>query len=99
MHRHSRTKSAEISVDLDAEQVTIEVRDHGRGIPPNVIGQIEAETSKLGVGLAGMRERIHELGGKFAVSSDERGTMIYASIPLGAEHHSAMHVGAEQSAD
>jgi PAS domain S-box-containing protein len=96
VHRHSRTKSAEISVDLDAEQVTIEVRDHGRGIPPHVIRQIEAETSKLGVGLAGMRERIHELGGRFAVSSDERGTMVYASIPLGAERPSPLPIDAEQ---
>jgi PAS domain S-box-containing protein len=99
VHRHSRTKSAEISVDVDAEQVTIEVRDHGRGMPPDVIKQIEAETSKLGVGLAGMRERIHELGGRFAVSSDEHGTLIYASIPLGAERSSPLRIGAEQIAD
>jgi len=99
VHRHSRTKSAEISVDVDAEQVTLEVRDHGRGIPPQVIKQIEAETSRLGVGLAGMRERIHELGGRFAVSSDEHGTLVYASIPLGAEHLSPLHIGAEQIAD
>jgi signal transduction histidine kinase len=96
VHRHSRTKSAEISVDVDAEQVTIEVRDHGRGIPPHVIKQIEAETSRLGVGLAGMRERIHELGGRFAVSSDEHGTLVYASIPLGAERLSPLNLGAEQ---
>jgi PAS domain S-box-containing protein len=96
VHRHSRTKSAEISVDVDAEQVTIEVRDHGRGMPPDVIKQIEAETSKLGVGLAGMRERIHELGGRFAVSSDEHGTLVYASIPLGAERLSPLNLGAEQ---
>lgn len=99
VHRHSRTKSAEISVDVDAEQVTIEVRDHGRGMPPHVIRQIEAETSKLGVGLAGMRERIHELGGRFAVSSDEQGTTVYASIPLGAEQPSPLRIGAEQIAD
>jgi PAS domain S-box-containing protein len=82
VHRHSRAKSAEISVDVDAEQVTIEVRDHGRGMPPHIIRQIEAETSKLGVGLAGMRERIHELGGRFAVLSDEHGTTVRATIPL-----------------
>jgi len=99
VHRHSRTKSAEISVEVDAEQVTIEVRDHGRGMPPHVVKQIEAETSKLGVGLAGMRERIHELGGRFAVSADEHGTIVYASIPLGAEHPSPLRVGAEQIAD
>jgi PAS domain S-box-containing protein len=85
VHRHSRAKSAEISLDVDAEQVTIEVRDHGRGMPPHIIRQIEAETSKLGVGLAGMRERIHELGGVFAVSSDQHGTTVRATIPLGID--------------
>ena len=99
VHRHSRTKSAEISVDVDAEEVTMEVRDHGRGIPPHVITQIENETSKLGVGLAGMRERIHELGGRFAVTSDVHGTTVYASIPLAMEHPSQMRIGSEQVAN
>jgi len=98
VHRHSRAKSAEISVDVDAEQVTIEVRDHGRGMPPDVIRQIEAETSKLGVGLAGMRERIHELGGRFVVSSSDRGTTIQASIPLGIDHPTPLRIGTEHIA-
>jgi len=95
VHRHSRAKSAQISVDLDAEQVTIEIRDHGRGMPPDIIRQIEAETSKLGVGLAGMRERIHELGGRFVVSSNDRGTTVQASIPLGVDHGSQVRIGTE----
>jgi PAS domain S-box-containing protein len=95
VHRHSRAKSAEISVDADAEQVTIEIRDHGRGMPPHIIRQIEAETSKLGVGLAGMRERIHELGGRFVVSSNDRGTTVQASIPLGVDHPAPVRVGTE----
>ena len=92
---HSRAKSAEISLDVDAEQVTIEIRDHGRGMPPHIIRQIEAETSKLGVGLAGMRERIHELGGKFVVSSSDRGTTVHASIPLGIERPTPLRLGTE----
>ena len=95
VHRHSRAKSAEISVDVDAEQVTIEIRDHGRGMPPHIIRQVEAETSKLGVGLAGMRERIHELGGRFVVSSNAGGTTVQASIPLGIDHGLQVQVGTE----
>jgi PAS domain S-box-containing protein len=95
VHRHSRAKSAEISVDLDAEQVTIEIRDHGRGMPAHIIRQIEAETSKLGVGLAGMRERIHELGGRFVVSSNDRGTTVQASIPLGIDHPTPVRIDTE----
>jgi PAS domain S-box-containing protein len=95
VHRHSRAKSAEISVDVDAEQVTIEVRDHGRGMPSHIIRQIEAETSKLGVGLAGMRERVHELGGRFVVSSNASGTTVQATIPLGGDHVAPVRLGTE----
>jgi signal transduction histidine kinase len=95
VHRHSRAKSAEISVDLDAEHVTIEIRDHGRGMPPHIIRQIEAETSKLGVGLAGMRERIHELGGRFVVSSNNSGTTVQVNIPLGIDHPAPVRIGTE----
>lgn len=84
VHRHSRAHSAEIKVETDAEQISIEVRDHGRGMPEHVLQQIRAESTKLGVGLAGMRERIHELGGVFEVTSDEQGTAVRASVPLSA---------------
>jgi PAS domain S-box-containing protein len=95
VHRHSRAKSAEIRVDVDAEHVTIEIRDHGRGMPPHIIRQIEAEPSKLGVGLAGMRERIHELEGRFAVSSNNRGTTVQATIPLGIDHSTPVRIDTE----
>jgi signal transduction histidine kinase len=64
-------------------------------MPPHIIRQIEAETSKLGVGLAGMRERIHELGGRFVVSSNNRGTCVQASIPLGIDHPTPMRIDTE----
>jgi PAS domain S-box-containing protein len=83
VHRHSRAPSAEIKVEADAEQVSIEVRDHGRGIPAYVLRHMDGEGAKLGVGLAGMRERIHELGGEFEVLSDEQGTTVRARVPLG----------------
>ena len=81
VHRHSRASSAEIKVETDAEHIAIEIQDHGRGMPSHVLEQVE-DGAKLGVGLAGMRERIHELGGTFEVSSDEGGTTIRASVPL-----------------
>lgn len=82
VHRHSRAASAEIKVEADAEQITIDICDHGCGMPSHVLRQIREEGSKLGVGLAGMRERIHELGGDFEVTSDANGTTVRASVPL-----------------
>ena len=82
VHRHSKTSAAEIKVDSDAEQISIEVCDHGKGMPEHILEQIRGEGTKLGVGLAGMRERIHELGGTFDVTSDENGTVVRATVPL-----------------
>ncbi|HEY4053669.1 MAG TPA: ATP-binding protein, partial [Terriglobales bacterium] len=82
VHRHSQAASAEIKVESDAEQITIEIVDHGRGMPTRVLQQLQGDGIKLGVGLAGMRERVHELGGRFEVASNQSGTTIRASVPL-----------------
>jgi signal transduction histidine kinase len=84
VHRHSRATSAEIKVESDAEQITMEVRDHGDGMPSRVLQQLQGDGTKLGVGLAGMRERVHELGGSFDVDSDGHGTTVRARVPLTA---------------
>jgi PAS domain S-box-containing protein len=99
VHRHSRATSAEIKVEVDAEQVTIEVRDYGCGVPKHILQQLAGEGSQLGVGLAGMRERIHELGGAFEVTSDESGTAIRATIPLAmGEEGVPLRASAERTA-
>ena len=36
----------------------------------------------LGVGIAGMRERAHQLGGQVKIGSSDRGTTITAILPL-----------------
>jgi len=82
VHRHSHATSAEIKVETDAEEISVEVCDHGRGMPRHVLEEIRGEGTKLGVGLAGMRERVHELGGVFEVTSDDHGTTVRASVPL-----------------
>ena len=38
--------------------------------------------SDVGVGIAGMRERLKELGGRLEIESDSTGTLLNASIPL-----------------
>jgi signal transduction histidine kinase len=37
--------------------------------------------AEVGVGIAGMRERLKELGGKLEFQSDSTGTLLMASIP------------------
>lgn len=88
VHRHSQAKTAEIKVEVDAEEISLEVSDHGRGMPEQVLRQLRGDGTKLGVGLAGMRERIHELGGTFDVASDKNGTTIRAAVPLSIREQS-----------
>jgi PAS domain S-box-containing protein len=81
VHRHSRSASAEIRLKTDAEWVTLRITDHGRGIDPELLRKMRFDGTHTGVGLAGMRERMRELGGKLEISSTADGTIIEASIP------------------
>ena len=82
VHRHSGSKSAEIFLKTGVRQVTLEVRDHGHGIPQPRLQRMQMDGTQTGVGLAGMRERVRELGGTFEIRSDRAGTAICVSIPL-----------------
>ena len=82
IHRHSHSASAEISLSLHAEEIRLWVRDKGRGVAPDVLEGIQTNSSYVGVGLVGLRERLRELGGRLEVRSDSPGTSIIASLPI-----------------
>ena len=60
--------------------MVLEVQDWGRGIPRES-GAPAAE----GVGIAGMRERIQQLGGRLEIDSGAGGTTVRAVLPLPSE--------------
>ena len=73
VHRHSGSDCARIRLERDAEEVRLEIQDNGRGMPNG---------TQAGVGLAGMRERLRQLGGRLEIESDAEGTTVLASLPL-----------------
>lgn len=81
IHRHSKSESAELLFESDSSTVALTVRDHGVGIPPDVLERFRS-SSTSGVGLAGMRERIRELGGTFDVQSTGDGTSVRVVVPI-----------------
>jgi signal transduction histidine kinase len=81
IHRHSKSKSAEVSFDITPEQATLLIADHGVGVPTDVLDRFNISGTS-GVGLAGMRERIRELGGRFEVESNDRGTRVRVTVSL-----------------
>src|SRR6202035_5144230 len=84
VHRHSRATKVHIHFSRQVEQIILDVRDDGCGIPAERLNQLREASAETGVGLAGMRERMNELNGNFELESDEHGTTIRATVPLSA---------------
>ena len=80
VHRHARAETVEVWVTCTEGEVTLEVRDNGRGIPPRVLQKFQAGGA-AGIGLAGMRERMAELGGTLEVESSASGSKVRATLP------------------
>jgi PAS domain S-box-containing protein len=85
IHRHSRSPAANIRLTSDAESVSLEVTDYGCGIPPEQLRRCNGNRAALGVGIAGMHERVRQLGGQLQVSSGEQGTTVEAILPVGGD--------------
>ena len=85
IHRHAQSAAADIQLQLEPRLVRLTVRDRGRGMPPDLLERFRQDGTQSGVGLAGMRERIRELGGKLDISSGDHGTVLSAEIPLDHE--------------
>src|SRR5262249_54462572 len=80
--RHSGSAKATIRLAREDDSVIVEVRDSGRGIPAEKLREIQDATRALGVGIAGMRERMRQLGGTLEVESGEGGTRVRATLPV-----------------
>ena len=84
IHKHSGSPTAEISLRSNHSSVVLEVKDQGKGMPKEILERAGSQSSVVGVGLAGMRERVSEIGGNFQVNSGPQGTRIRVSIPVAA---------------
>jgi PAS domain S-box-containing protein len=81
IHRHSGSGTAAIRIARSENEVRLEVRDAGKGIPAET--QTNVASGKLsGVGLRGMRERLHQMGGQLEVQSNGSGTQVVATLPI-----------------
>jgi PAS domain S-box-containing protein len=81
VHRHSGATHAWVDLSAGDRDVLLHIRDDGTGMPPELVEAVNRANSSLGVGLAGMRERLAQLGGRLIVTSDSTGTTVRATIP------------------
>ena len=77
--RHAQARQIEVEIRYDAQQFRLRVRDDGKGIDPEILG----EQPRPGhFGLHGMRERAKIVGGQLDVWSElDSGTEVELSIP------------------
>ncbi len=81
MLRHSGSHSARIKVATAKGAVSLQVEDDGKGMP-QVNGHAVDDSVPLSVGMAGMRERMRQIGGSVSVESAASGTRVRATVPL-----------------
>jgi signal transduction histidine kinase len=90
--RHSQSPTAGIRLarkkGADGQTIVLTIEDAGRGMP--AIGSVRALIGKIGsrsagVGLASMRERLHQIGGRLEIDSVVGRTVVRALIPIQQE--------------
>jgi PAS domain S-box-containing protein len=82
IHRHSGSVKASIRLALEGTQILLTIGDQGKGMPSEATLEDPKKNRKLGVGIAGMRERVLQLGGQFEVAAGNPGTTIKAVFPI-----------------
>ena len=91
IHRHSGSRTARIKVWRREPDVWVEVEDQGKGIPLEARPEREG-AENVGVGIRGMRERIHQHGGTLEISHgrEGKGTRLAVRLPF-EEASSSQH--------
>jgi signal transduction histidine kinase len=79
IHRHSGSNRAKIRAGIEGEELSLEITDYGHGIP-HEIQSFKNSGNGVGVGLAGIRERLREVDGKLDLSSTGDGTILRVSL-------------------
>ena len=89
IHRHSESSTARIRITSSDGQISVEIEDRGKGIPPEKQSEM-ASTGTPGVGMRGMRERLRQLGGSLDIHSNGKGTLIVARLPVSVSESPAV---------
>ncbi len=82
VHRHSGASKATVNLKVESGQIRLEVADNGGGIAEGHLQRFDSASGNEGVGIAGMRERVHELGGRFDIRSGPTGTTVSVVLPV-----------------
>lgn len=82
IHRHSGGSRATIRMQRTEKEVILDVSDDGHGMDAQSLEKVRREGAVLGVGIAGMKQRLQQLGGRLKIASGSNGTSVTASVPV-----------------
>jgi PAS domain S-box-containing protein len=80
IHRHSGSKTALIRIAREADKISVEVQDRGKGMSKERFAEVQSQV--VGVGIRGMKERARQSHGELTIDSDASGTKITAIFPV-----------------
>jgi len=74
--KHANATKVKVALDQEGQQLTLSIEDNGQGL------DVDNIAFKDTLGILGMRERSHIMGGKFEIKSiSGKGTTIIATVP------------------
>jgi signal transduction histidine kinase len=92
VHRHSEATEVHLALEQGISSeigsiIALTIRDNGKGMPLSIVEASEAgrhlvDVPTIGIGLAGMRERLHQFGGSLQIGSGSQGTTVHVTVPL-----------------
>ncbi|QKS46391.1 GAF domain-containing sensor histidine kinase [Paenibacillus cellulosilyticus] len=84
--KHAGTTSADVTLMITSQEVTLQISDKGKGMPE---GSPKLRGTATSIGLSTMRERAEALGGTISISRRHSGgTAVEVTIPLLASDRS-----------
>jgi len=80
--KHANASKVSIVLEKKSDGLALVLEDNGVGFDPDSIGAATSGSSRGGLGLSGMKERVALLGGTIAIESTSgKGSTIFARIP------------------
>jgi PAS domain S-box-containing protein len=93
VHRHSASPWVAIRLTSRSDSIALEIEDAGCGLQGAFGTEGDANGTAVGVGLAGMRERIRHIGGTFSLESTTAGTRVRTTISIAGRGDANTPVG------
>jgi len=77
--RHAKATNAKVKINIRQAKLILEIEDNGCGVSNEVLLHLPGS---IGVGIAGMKQRVKELGGQIRIANANPGCRIETTIPL-----------------